>query len=413
MQTQYINELLHIPEIHVSQIRFVDRNELHIDAVPVAHCQSCPICQSVEHVIRKGTNGVRTVRHLAVFERKSYLHVPAIRLYCRSCHVGFGWVYGFVGHKQRYSKPFRSLAVEHALGSTAAHSARMLQAPTSTVQRLHQEALPPMSEHVQAKAWAETKTMNGWVLGVDDFAMKKGHTYNTGIHNLRGETMLDLLPGRKLEDLRIYAADHPDFLHLCPKAVVMDLAQAYHTWISECFPNAIRIADRFHVHGYVIECVQTVRKSIQHTLSPRAKAQLKSHHRLLNPPGDELNEESRQRLNMLLSYSPLLRSVWEWKEAFTTWYDCSPSVAIAESGFERWCAQGDRIDHPAVKSTLKTMRNWKVEIVNYHRCRWTNATVEGRHNRIKAFQRRRYFTRNRRNYKDGIILECNRHRIGT
>nr|WP_245996225.1 hypothetical protein [Paenibacillus taihuensis] len=30
-------------------------------------------------------------------------------------------------------------------------------------------------------------------LDVDDFAIKKGHTYNTGIHNHRGETMLDLL----------------------------------------------------------------------------------------------------------------------------------------------------------------------------------------------------------------------------
>nr|WP_237691010.1 transposase [Paenibacillus caui] len=45
------------------------------------------------------------------------------------------------------------------------------------------------------------------------------------------------------------------------------------------------------------------------------------------------------------------------------------------------------------------MRNWKEEIVNYHQCRWTNATVEGRHNRIKAFQRRHYFTRNRTRYK--------------
>ncbi|NRF95761.1 transposase, partial [Paenibacillus frigoriresistens] len=51
------------------------------------------------------------------------------------------------------------------------------------------------------------------------------------------------------------------------------------------------------------------------------------------------------------------------------------------------------------------------EIVNYHQCRWTNATVEGRHNRIKAFQRRHYFTRNRSRYKVGILIECNRHRM--
>ncbi|WP_275591251.1 transposase [Paenibacillus sp. 19GGS1-52] len=41
--------------------------------------------------------------------------------------------------------------------------------------------------------------------------------------------------------------------------------------------------------------------------------------------------------------------------------------------------------HPAVRSSLKTMRSWNIEIVNYHQCQWTNATVEGRHNRIKAF----------------------------
>nr|WP_252508886.1 transposase [Paenibacillus peoriae] len=111
-------------------------------------------------------------------------------------------------------------------------------------------------------------------MGVDDFAIKKGHIYNTNIHNLRGEAMLDLLPSRKLEDPLLYAKEHPGFLLLDTEAVVMDLAQVYHTWIRKCFPNAVRIADRFHVHSYVIENVQEVRKAVQNSLSPRAKADL-------------------------------------------------------------------------------------------------------------------------------------------
>lgn len=223
--------------------------------------------------------------------------------------------------------------------------------------------------------------------------------------------MLDLLAGRKLDALRAYAERHPDFLNLNPKAVVMDLAQTYHTWISECFPKAIRIADRFHVHGYVIESVQTVRKSVQSALSPRAKVILKSHHRLLNPPADSLPEKSRTQLDQLLAFSPLLREVWEWKEAFSHGYDVSPNLHVAQLGFTRWCQQGESIKHEAVQNALKTMRNWEEEIVNYHHCRWTNATVEGRHNRIKAYQRRHYFTRNRRCYKAGILIECNRQRL--
>lgn len=160
------------------------------------------------------------------------------------------------------SNTFHSLAVQYALGSTVVHSARILQAPTSTVQRLHLEATQEMIARVQAQPWVEAKALTGWVHGVDDFAIKKGHTYNTGMHNLRGETILALLPCRKLEDLRAYADSHPDFRLLRPKAVVMDLARAYHAWISECFPAAIRIADRFHVNGYVIESVQEVRKTV-------------------------------------------------------------------------------------------------------------------------------------------------------
>nr|WP_251037960.1 transposase [Paenibacillus albidus] len=192
----------------------------------------------------------------------------------------------------------------------------MQQLPASTVQRMHNEAVPLEYERIEKQVWTEAKKMSNLILGVDDFAIRKGHTYNTGIHNLKGETMLDLLPGRKLNDLRAYANTHPEFLLLHPKAVVMDLAQAYHTWISECFPHAIRIADRFHVHGYVIDSVQEVRKTVQHTLSPRARAYLKAHHRLLNPPAESLEEESRTRLEMLLTFSPLLRCAWEWKEAF-------------------------------------------------------------------------------------------------
>jgi transposase len=413
MQTQYINEMLNLPELKIHQILSIDVDELHVEAQPIDDKQCCPCCGSDQNVIRKGSNDMRTVRHLCVFEKKTYLHVPSIRMYCTRCDVGFVWTYEFVGSKQRYSRLFRSHTVEQALGSTAAHSARMQQAPASTVQRMHNEAVPVECERIYERVWEGAQETADLVLGVDDFAIKKGHTYNTGIHNLKGETMLDLLPGRKLEDLRAYSGEHPGFLLLNPKAVVMDLAKAYHTWISECFPNAIRIADRFHVHGYVIESVQEVRKSVQHTLSPRAKAYLKANHRLLNPPVESLGEENRKRLETLLNYSPILRSVWEWKETFTNWYDCSPSFSVAKLGFERWCEQGDRIDHDAVRSTLKTMRNWKEEIVNYHKCRWTNATVEGRHNRIKAFQRRHYFTRNRSRYKAGILIECNRHRMSS
>lgn len=153
MQTKYINEMLDLPELKIRQILSIDAGE------------------------------------------KTYLHVPSIRRYCTRCEAGFVWAYEFVGPKQRYSKLFRSQSVEQALGSTVAHSARMQQAPASTVQRMHHEAVPAECKRIYAQVWEEAKDMEDLVLGVDDFANKKGHTYNTGIHNLKGEAMLDLLLG--------------------------------------------------------------------------------------------------------------------------------------------------------------------------------------------------------------------------
>ncbi|TDQ39816.1 ISL3 family transposase [Aureibacillus halotolerans] len=411
MQTQYINEMLTIPEVEICQVICVTDDEVHLKIKPVAYTQCCPSCHSGEEVIRKGSNGSRTVRHLSIFGKKTYLQVPSIRLYCVLCQVGFVWSYGFVGPKKRYTWLFENQVTEQSFGSTVAHSALMQQTPASTVQRMHCAAIPLESARLSEQAWHQAKESKGLVLGVDDFAIKKGHRYNTGIHDLKGGTMLDLLPGRTLRDLRDYDTQHPIFRQLNPKVVVMDLAPSYHKWISECFPNAIRTADRFHVHGYVIQALQTVRKSVQGELPPRAKTLLKANHQLLNPQWNLLQEESKKRLKQLLSLSPLLCSVWEWKEAFTAWYDESPDVLIATRRFKQWCEQGERIGHPAVTRALKTMHNWQEEIINYHRCRWTNATVEGRHNRIKAFQRRHYFTRNHDYYKAGILVECNRHQL--
>lgn len=411
MQNQYIKEMLDLPELQIHHILPFHADEVHIEVSPVAKSQCCPLCQSDEFVTRKGKNRPRLIRHLPAFGKKVVLVVPSIRMNCSSCEFGFVWEYDFVGPKKRYSHPFREQAAEQAFGSTAAHSAQMQQAPASTVQRMHNDAVPVESERLSTLAWKQANERSNLILGVDDFAIKKGHTYNTGIHDLRGETLLDFFPGRKLEDLRLYAQQRPGFLQLKPKAVVMDLAKAYHIWISECFPEAIRIADRFHVHGYVIGALQEVRKNVQSTLSPRARFVLKSNHRLLNPQVESLSAKSKERLEELLGYSELLRSVWKWKEAFTAWYDYSPNIEVASEGFHRWCTEGEHINNEAVKSALKTMRNWQDEIINYHRCRWTNATVEGRHNRIKAYQRRHYFTRNQARYKAGILVECNRYRI--
>lgn len=112
-------------------------------------------------------------------------------------------------------------------------------------------------------------------------------------------------------------------------------------------------------------------------------------------------------LNQFLSLSSDLKAVYEWKEEFIEWYDCCSSVIQATNLFDKWCRQCHSLNIPEVESALITFENWRQGIINYHYCRYTNATVEGRNGKIKSIQRRHYFTRNKDYYKRRILLECN------
>lgn len=241
------------------------------------------------------------------------------------------------------------------------------------------------SVRVQRRCEQQAKVSTGLALGIDDFAIRKGHRYNTGLHDLRGGTFLDVIPGRTIAELQDYYQAQPIWQTLNPVAVVMDLAQGYHTFVKEMYPNAIRIANRFHVNRYVTDALQNTRKLVQKSLSPFAKADVKQHFRILGKRHDQLTKDEMDILKRLLGYAKLLRQVYEWKEAFIAWYDCSPSYVIAQKGYKRWLAQGKAIGHPIVESCLKTMLNWQEEICNYHQLRFTNAAVEGKTIKSRRF----------------------------
>lgn len=131
MHTQYINEMLDLPELKIHQILLsFDTDELHIEALPLSDKHCCPCCQSDQQFIQKEAMTCRPFGIFAYLRRKPICTsrpfgciVHAAKLVCLGVR--------FVGLKQCCSRLFRSQAVEQALGSTATHSARMQQALAS------------------------------------------------------------------------------------------------------------------------------------------------------------------------------------------------------------------------------------------------------------------------------------------
>ncbi len=97
------------------------------------------------------------------------------------------------------------------------------------------------------------------VVGIDDWAWRKGHRYGTIVVDLERGCPIDVLEDRLAETVATWLQAHPEV-----SVVARDRAEAYGAGIRQGAPDATQVADRFHL-------MKNLADALEHVLSAHGK----------------------------------------------------------------------------------------------------------------------------------------------
>jgi transposase len=109
------------------------------------------------------------------------------------------------------------------------------------------------------------------VLGVDDWAWKRGYRYGTVLVDLERHAVIDLLPDREAASLEQWLQQHSGV-----EVISRDRSNAYAEGASQGAPEAAQVADRWHLLRNVGEALQRVVEREAVHLAPAAEGAARS-----------------------------------------------------------------------------------------------------------------------------------------
>lgn len=222
---------------------YPDRIDLHVISTAANTC--CPVCGQLSHKIHSSYH--RIIHDLPSGSRRVRLQLQVRKYFCKNADClrlifTERFVTGLASYARRFDR-LNQVLTGIGLESGGNSTTRQVQyfsvkISASTVLRLIKKCNMPSITPPK-------------IIGVDDWAFKKGRKYGTVIVDLETHRVIDLLPDREVKTLSDWLVEYPSI-----EIVSRDRSNAYAAAITEACPQAEQIADRWHILKNLSETVE-------------------------------------------------------------------------------------------------------------------------------------------------------------
>jgi transposase len=179
------------------------------------------------------------------------------------------------------------------------------------------------------------------VVGIDDWSLRRGRSYGTIVCDLERRRIIDLLPDRTAETVARWLDQHPGV-----EVVARDRAGAYAEGARQGAPNAIQVADHWHLLRNLGDTLQELVD--RHRRQVHAAARGVAHRRhaeriVASPP--ELTQEQALRSRRRKQRDERFAAMRELKGRGLTSIQIAANLGISHLTVQRWLKAGAAPGH--------------------------------------------------------------------